>query len=436
MLAVYSANGYQVKGLIIMETTLFIVVVVAIVFSFILRIMLRSYRRRQAGRDMDEGWGKGEDVSSREKTIPMEEGIPSQIETRLKEVDKASQVDSTTPIVEITPLESKTDVKKEVKVEVTHINKSFGGNMVVQDVSFTIETGEVFGLVGPNGAGKTTTIRMLMDIIRPDSGEISLFGQPLGEESKNRIGYLPEERGLYRKMRVSDTLAYLASLKNVETRVAQERAEELLREMDMLPHRGKKISELSRGMGQIIQFLVTITHSPDLIILDEPFAGLDPVNRQLLKGFLLELRRQGRVIILSTHMMNEVEGATDTFRFLKDSGIKVGVGSGFPGEIVKRIVSRMGWEKKKLLDYTAGVDEIGPGRPDPAMILDAMKKLGVRDPRRVLKVGDTAADVEEGKNAGTMTAAVLTGSQSEKTLQAANPDFVLASIAKLPELFG
>jgi ABC-2 type transport system ATP-binding protein len=311
MLAVYSANGYQVKGLSIMDTTLFIIVVVAIVFAVILRIMLRSFRRRQAGRGMDEGWEKGEGVSSREKTIPMVDGIPSQVETRLKEVEKTFQVESTTPIAEITPSESKVDVKKEVQVEISHINKSFGGNMVVQDVSFTIETGEVFGLVGPNGAGKTTTIRMLMDIIRPDSGDIRLFGQPLGEESKNRIGYLPEERGLYRKMRVSDTLVYLASLKNVETRVAQERVEELLREMDMLPHRGKKISELSRGMGQIIQFLVTITHNPDLIILDEPFAGLDPVNRQLLKEFLLGLRRQGKVIILSTHMMNEVEEMCD-----------------------------------------------------------------------------------------------------------------------------
>ena len=311
MLAVYSANGYQVKGLSIMDTTLFIIVVVAIVFAVILRIILRYFRQRQAGRDRDEEWRKGEEVSSLEKTIPMADSIPSQIETRLKEVEKAFQVESTTPIAEITPSESKTDVKKEVQVEISHINKSFGGNMVVQDVSFIIETGEVFGLVGPNGAGKTTTIRMLMDIIRPDSGEIRLFGQPLGEESKNRIGYLPEERGLYRKMSVSETLVYLASLKDVDTRVAQERAEELLRVMDMLPHRGKRISELSRGMGQIIQFLVTITHNPDLIILDEPFAGLDPVNRQLLKEIILGLRRQGKVIILSTHMMNEVEEMCD-----------------------------------------------------------------------------------------------------------------------------
>ena len=294
-----------------MDTTLFIIVVVAIVFAVFLRIMLRSFRRRQAGRDRDEEWRKGEEVSTLEKTIPMADGIPSQIETRIEEAEKAFHVESTTPIAEITPPESKADVKKEVQVEISHISKSFGGNMVVQDVSFTIETGEVFGLVGPNGAGKTTTIRMLMDIIRPDSGEIRLFGQPLREGSKNRIGYLPEERGLYRKMRVSDSLVYLASLKDVETRVARERAEELLRQVDMLPHRGKRISELSRGMGQIIQFLVTITHSPDLIILDEPFAGLDPVNRQLLKDIVLGLKRQGKTIILSTHMMNEVEEMCD-----------------------------------------------------------------------------------------------------------------------------
>ena len=294
-----------------MDTTLFIIVVVAIVFAVFLRIMLRSFRRRQAGRDRDEEWRKGEEVSTLEKTIPMADGIPSQIETRIEEAEKAFHVESTTPIAEITPPESKTDVKKELQVEISHINKSFGGNMVVGDVSFTIETGEVFGLVGPNGAGKTTTIRMLMDIIRPDSGEIRLFGQPLREGSKNRIGYLPEERGLYRKMRVSDSLVYLASLKDVETRVARERAEELLRQVDMLSHRGKRISELSRGMGQIIQFLVTITHSPDLIILDEPFAGLDPVNRQLLKDIVLGLKRQGKTIILSTHMMNEVEEMCD-----------------------------------------------------------------------------------------------------------------------------
>jgi len=311
MLEVYSANGYQVKGLSIMDTTFIIIVFVAIAFAITLRLMLRSFRQRQAERERDEARERGEEVPTMGKTAPMAEGTPSEMETRLKGVEKAPQLESSIPIVEVAPGARETEAEKEVQVEISHINKSFGGNMVVNDVSFTIEAGEVFGLVGPNGAGKTTSIRMLMDVIKPDSGEIRLFGQPLGEGSKNRIGYLPEERGLYRKMRVSDSLVYLARLKDVETKVAQERAEGLLGQVDMLPHKGKKISELSRGMGQIIQFLVTITHNPDLIILDEPFAGLDPVNRQLLKDIVLGLKREGKAIILSTHMMNEVEEMCD-----------------------------------------------------------------------------------------------------------------------------
>ncbi len=196
-------------------------------------------------------------------------------------------------------------------VEISHVHKSFGGTEVVSDVSFAVAPGEVFGFVGPNGAGKTTTIRMLMDIIKPDSGDVRVFGEPLGEETKNRIGYLPEERGLYQKMRVSDSLVYLATLKGVKAKVARQRAEELLKKVGMFPHRQKKVGELSRGMGQIIQFLVTIAHDPELIVLDEPFAGLDPVNRKLLKDIVLELKGQGKAVIMSTHMMNEVEAMCD-----------------------------------------------------------------------------------------------------------------------------
>jgi ABC-2 type transport system ATP-binding protein len=208
-------------------------------------------------------------------------------------------------------LAAKSAAHTETLAEISNVNKSYGGKPVVEDVSFTIQQGEVLGLVGPNGAGKTTTIRMLMDIVRPDSGEISVFGCPLNEQAKNKIGYLPEERGLYRKMRVSDNLIYLASLKNVPANTARERAEKLLSEVDMSPHKGKKIGELSRGMGQIIQFLVTISHDPSLIVLDEPFAGLDPVNRMLLKNIILDLKKQGETVILSTHMMNEVEEMCD-----------------------------------------------------------------------------------------------------------------------------
>jgi len=268
-----------------MDTTLLIILVVAIVVVIILRVMLRSFRQRQAGRRRGETWERGEEAPLWEKTTPIAVVVPRGAKPRVEKGEKA--------------------------VEISRVYKSFGGNEVVKDVSFTIAPGEVFGLVGPNGAGKTTTIRMLMDIIKPDSGEIRVFDQPLGEETKNRIGYLPEERGLYQKMRISDSLVYLAALKNMESSVARGRAEELLRQVDMLPHKGKKINELSRGMGQIIQFLVTIIHDPELIILDEPFAGLDPVNRKLLKDIVLELKGQGKAVILSTHMMNEVEEMCD-----------------------------------------------------------------------------------------------------------------------------
>jgi ABC-2 type transport system ATP-binding protein len=196
-------------------------------------------------------------------------------------------------------------------VEVNHVVKSYGDRVVVSDISFTVNQSEVFGLIGPNGAGKTTTIRMMMDIIKPDSGEVRILGEKLTEASKNKIGYLPEERGLYRKLSAIDSIVYLASLKGIDRQPARKKAEGLLKQVDMLPHKDKKIEELSRGMGQIIQFLVTIIHDPQLIILDEPFAGLDPVNTELLKDMIRELRNQGKAVILSTHRMNEVEELCD-----------------------------------------------------------------------------------------------------------------------------
>lgn len=196
-------------------------------------------------------------------------------------------------------------------VELNNICKSYNDNLVVNNVSFTMAQGEIFGLIGPNGAGKTTTIRMMMDITKPESGEISILGESLNEATKNRIGYLPEERGLYRKLTVIDSLVYLSSLKGITSHSARSRTEELLKRIDMLPHKNKKIEELSRGMGQLIQFLVAIIHDPQLVILDEPFAGLDPVNTKLLKEIILELRNQDKAIILSTHMMNEVEALCD-----------------------------------------------------------------------------------------------------------------------------
>jgi ABC-2 type transport system ATP-binding protein len=152
---------------------------------------------------------------------------------------------------------------------------------------------------------------MMMDIIKPDSGEIHILGEKLSESSKNKLGYLPEERGLYKKLSVIDSITYLASLKGMDVRSAEKKADELLEQTGMLPNKNKKIEELSKGMGQIIQFIVTIIHDPQLVILDEPFSGLDPVNTEILKQMILDLRNQGKAIILSTHQMNQVEELCD-----------------------------------------------------------------------------------------------------------------------------
>jgi ABC-2 type transport system ATP-binding protein len=196
-------------------------------------------------------------------------------------------------------------------VEVNHVVKAFADKVAVDDLSFSVTPGEMFGLIGPNGAGKTTTIRMMMDIIKPDSGGVTIFGEKLGEATKNRLGYLPEERGLYKKLSVLETIVYLASLKGMDRHSAEEKANELLNQTGMLDNKKKKIEELSKGMGQIIQFIVTIIHDPQLVILDEPFAGLDPVNTELLKGMVADLRNQGKAVILSTHQMNQVEELCD-----------------------------------------------------------------------------------------------------------------------------
>jgi ABC-2 type transport system ATP-binding protein len=196
-------------------------------------------------------------------------------------------------------------------VEVNNVAKSFADKLAVDNLSFSVAQGEMFGLIGPNGAGKTTTIRMMMDILRPDSGEVNILGEKLNEATKNRLGYLPEERGLYKKLKVLDSIVYLASLKGVDGHSAIEKANELLNQTGMSDSKNKKIEALSRGMGQIIQFIVTIIHDPQLVVLDEPFAGLDPVNTELLKGMLADLRNQGKAVILSTHQMGQVEELCD-----------------------------------------------------------------------------------------------------------------------------
>jgi ABC-2 type transport system ATP-binding protein len=192
-------------------------------------------------------------------------------------------------------------------VSISHVSKHFGEVQAVADVSFEIEPGEIFGLLGPNGAGKTTTIRMMLDIFRPDSGEIRIFGGSFDERVKKRIGYLPEERGLYKDLKLEPTLVYLATLKGLSEADAHARLEDWLVRFDLYDHRSKKIQELSRGMQQKAQLIATLLHEPDLIVVDEPFSGLDPVNTRLVKEIMEEQRQAGKTILMSTHQMAQVE---------------------------------------------------------------------------------------------------------------------------------
>jgi ABC-2 type transport system ATP-binding protein len=263
-------------------------------------------------------------------------------------------------------------------VQVSHVVKSYADNVAVDDLSFSVESGEIFGLIGPNGAGKTTTIRMIMDIIRPDKGDIVILGEELSEATKGRLGYLPEERGLYRKERVIDAIVYLASLKGVDSRVAVKRADELLEQTGMASNRMKRIDELSKGMGQIIQFIITILHDPELIVLDEAFSGLDPVNTQLLKGMIIDLREQGKTIVLSTHQMNQVEEMCDRI-FMINHGREVLYGD--LAEIESKYRGNtIILESDDDLGPVVGVAEQRAGRDYLELVLD-----GTSTPRQVLE---------------------------------------------------
>ncbi|MBS3751228.1 MAG: ATP-binding cassette domain-containing protein [Anaerolineales bacterium] len=197
--------------------------------------------------------------------------------------------------------------ENNVYLKIEDVVKSFGEVQAVRGVSFQVHAGEIFGLLGPNGAGKTTLIRSALDIIKPTSGKIEILGGTMTEEKKSRIGYLPEERGLYDDMTLWDTLIYLGRLKGLTPKTARERSEKYLRELDLWEARERKIQALSRGMTQKAQFIAGVMHEPDLIIIDEPFSGLDPVNTRLIKQLLYRMRDRGAGIIMSTHQMVQVE---------------------------------------------------------------------------------------------------------------------------------
>src|SRR6476620_662705 len=197
--------------------------------------------------------------------------------------------------------------EQNVTLSVRNVSKRFGDFSAVEDLSFDVRRGRVFGFLGPNGAGKTTTIRMIVGITVPDEGEITLFGQHMSSAMQDRIGYLPEERGLYKKLKIVDQLRYFAALKNVPAAEAERRIDFWLDRMKLSEWKRKKTTDLSKGMQQKIQFISTVLHDPDLLILDEPFSGLDPVNVEFMIDVLSEFRSQDKTIIFSTHLMETAE---------------------------------------------------------------------------------------------------------------------------------
>jgi ABC-2 type transport system ATP-binding protein len=196
-------------------------------------------------------------------------------------------------------------------ISVSHISKTFGKTQAVREVSFDVEKGRIFGLLGPNGAGKTTTIRMINYIIPQDEGEIIINGEKVSPKTQKMIGYMPEERGLYKKMKVGEQLMYLAQLKGLKASDAREKIKYWLNRFNAYDWHSKTVGELSKGMSQKIQFIATIVHDPGIYIFDEPFSGLDPINSELLKEIIIELKGDGKTILFSTHRMEQVEQMCD-----------------------------------------------------------------------------------------------------------------------------
>ncbi len=273
----------------------------------------------------------------------------------------------------------------EASISIRGANKSFGTTHAVRDLHLAVPKGSLCGFLGPNGAGKTTTIRMIMSIIYPDSGSIEVLGGN-ALRSKDRIGYLPEERGLYRKMRVGEFLAYMARLKGVRRRDLASYIQERLTQLELPDVYRKKCEELSKGMQQKLQFLTAILHDPELLILDEPFSGLDPVNTELLNQLIRDLHDKGRTIIFSTHVLHQAEQICDRI-FLINHGVK--------------LLDATLEEIHKRFDPRTIMAEPLDGRPD----LDQVE--GVREVRPVADSSALELEVEDGADPQRIMQAVL-----------------------------
>jgi ABC-2 type transport system ATP-binding protein len=266
-------------------------------------------------------------------------------------------------------------------LSIENVTKRYEGHTAVDDLSLSIEPGVIYGLLGPNGAGKTTTIRMTMGIIQPDEGKIEILGETFSEDLKERIGYLPEERGLYRKMKVLDHLVFLASIKGVPSKTAVERASRWLERVELRDWEDKPVEALSKGMQQKIQFISTVIHDPQLVILDEPFTGLDPINTQMLKDFIVEMKNEGRTVILSTHLMDQVEKLCEKICLI-NRGRKVLEGgiADIKMKFSKNVVSLRFSGDKYVLESLTDVEKVSEFGQDLSVTL----KEGV-DPNTILR---------------------------------------------------
>ncbi|MEC9374497.1 MAG: ATP-binding cassette domain-containing protein [Planctomycetota bacterium] len=270
----------------------------------------------------------------------------------------------------------------DAAIRIEGVTKTFGTKVAVNKLDLVVPTGTVCGFLGPNGAGKTTTIRMVMSIIYPDEGRISVLGKPTASESKDRIGYLPEERGVYRKMKVGEFVGFIARLKGVDSAGLSKKIDDWLERVALPDVKKKRCEELSKGMQQKVQFLAAVIHDPELIILDEPFSGLDPVNARLLRSLIDEMHRAGKTIIFSTHVLASADAICDRV-FMINKGRKVldgpieGVRAEFdPKTIIAEPITDNGESAERILGSAPGVHSVTRVR-DAAGVYEAHLEEGV-----------------------------------------------------------
>lgn len=271
--------------------------------------------------------------------------------------------------------------------EAKDVVKQYAGHKALNKVSISVPKGSIFGLLGPNGAGKTTLIRIINQITGPDSGAVFFNGQPLKPEDVKRIGYLPEERGLYKKMKVGEQAVYLAQLKGMSQKEATKKLKSWFDKFDILPWWDKKVEELSKGMQQKVQFIVTILHEPELLIFDEPFSGFDPINANLLKKEILELRDKGATIIFSTHNMGSVEEICDHIALINKSE-KILDG---PVEQIKKKYRTNTYE----INYTGEFDKLDQVLKSDIEIIDQQKGIDFNTLKIKLNNGSSSNDLLE-----------------------------------------